>query len=162
MRVLPGPTKSNQVLRWSPDGRLVLAGGTGDGIMVWDVDAGTPGTRILKTGHNGRLMRFCPRTGRLYVAFQAGGFWRWAPETGEEKHQGLSNNHMPIHYFALSADGRRAVVVRPRERNSAVFCYDVADDGKMTEVWARADVDWADTPSFAARPGTNELFGVGR
>jgi hypothetical protein len=35
MRVLPGPTKSNTVLAWSPDGRFIAAAVSAEGGKGW-------------------------------------------------------------------------------------------------------------------------------
>ena len=157
MKVLPGSTKSNQVLAWSPDGRFLVAGGTGDGVMAWDVNAGTPGQRILTGGHGGRLLRFCPHTGRLYVGFR-NGFWIWDPHTSAEH---LSAQPAPASFcMALSDDSRTVVADQYRKRKRVLVGYAVTDDG-LRESWARGDSKWNDAQSFVFRPGTDELFGVG-
>ncbi|MBN9120925.1 MAG: WD40 repeat domain-containing protein [Planctomycetes bacterium] len=166
MRVLPGPTKSNQVLAWSPDGRFVAAGGSGDGVMAWDVPAGTPGRIVLPGRHGGRLMRFCPRTGRLYVAFQSGGFWYWDPSTDEERQ--LTAAYSIVYGLAVSDDGRSVatdVYNFPSGRRGArrsVVGYAVAGTGELAEAWARPGDKWDDRGSISFRPGTDELFGLGR
>lgn len=160
MRVLPGSTKSNQVLAWSPDGRFVVAAGSGDGVMAWDVAAGTTGRRVLLGGHGGRLMQFCRQTGRLYVAFQTGGFWHWDPATGAE-HQSPHPGHYTNFYgAALSEDGRTVVADYYRDRTRALVGFAV-DDGGLHEAWVRDNPRWSGAQSFAFRPGTDELFGVG-
>lgn len=164
MRVLPGPTKSNSVLAWSPDGRFVVAGGTGDGVFVWDVDAGTPGARVLSAGHGGEALRFCRATGRLYVAFRTGGVWTFDPHTSEER------QHWPyeftVNHFspALSYDGR-TLVFRRSTYNSAPTTYAVVgfavdDDGSLREMWSRHDTGWS-APGrldLTFRGGTDQLF----
>jgi WD40 repeat protein len=171
MRVLPGPTKSNQVLAWSSDGRFVAAGGTGDGVTVWDVDAGTPGRRVLDGAHGGRLMRFCPRTGRLYVPFQSGGFWHYDPVTDQQHAHGWCRRPPPhgwgfgyvmLYGFALSAGGQRAVVSLFRDPSRQVAEYSVLENGEMALVSSREDDRWVEVHSFTFRPGTGELFGLGR
>ncbi len=161
MKVLPGPTKSNQVLAWSPDGRFVVAGGNGDGVMVWDVDAGTAGERVLNAGHGSQSMLFCPRTGRLYVAFQSGGFWSFDPNTGEEHRRPL-NSKTSYRYPAVSDDGRTIVVRRFATDGRAIVGYTVANDGVLTEIWARPDTrsgSWIRL-EFTFRPHTDQLFGL--
>jgi WD40 repeat protein len=166
MRVLPGPTKSNQVLAWSPDGQFVVAAGSGDGITAWDVNAGTPGRRVLNGGHGGRLMQFCPRTGRLYVAFQSGGFWHWDPNTdAEHRHPAIYDL---AYGLAVSADGRTVAVHSHiggtfiGGLRSQVTGYTVSDTGALTEAWSRRGAKWDDRGSISFRPGTDELFGFGR
>lgn len=165
MKVLPGPTKSNQVLVWSPDGRLVAAGGNGDGVMVWDVAAGTPGQRVLASGHSGRVLRFCPRTSRLYVAFQTGGFWSWNPASGEERL--LLGGYSIAFGLAVSADGRTIALhnygddKRRRELTQRVTGYAVSESGELTEAWTRTGDKWDERGSIALRPGTDQLFGLG-
>src|SRR5687768_10280110 len=103
MRVLPGPTRSNQVLAWSPDGRFVVAGGTGDGVMVWDVNAGTAGERVFGNGRGGRFIQFCPRTGRLYVGFHSGGCRYWNPDTDEERRVPWELDYVSCNGLTVSA-----------------------------------------------------------
>jgi WD40 repeat protein len=162
MRVLPGPTKSNTALAWSPDSRFLAAGGSGDGVMVWEVDAGTPGERVLKSGHGGQLLQFCPRTGRLHVAFKTGGLCHHDPSTGEEN-PGV-RDYASFYGMAASPDGRLVAlhcynVRRPANRARSVIGLAVADDGTLTEAWSRPENRWADV--FTFRGGTGELFGLG-
>lgn len=153
MHVLPGPTRSNQVLAWSPDGRFVAAGGTGDGVMVWDLVEGTPGRRVLRAGHGGRLIQFCPRTGWLYAGFQSNGFLYWNPEADEERRVPWEVEYTSCNGLAVSADGRTVVL----DRNRQTIGYAVADDGTLTRAWARPDDAWIS--GFAFRSGNGELFG---
>lgn len=160
MRVLPGPTKSNSVLAWSPDGRFVVAGGTGDGVFVWDVDAGTPGARVLSTGHGGEALRFCRATGRLYVAFRSGGVWTFDPHTGDERHFAPPDtaSHSPP---AISDDGRTVVLCRHTTHAPTVLGYAV-EDGELLELWSRPDraAEGAGWSTITYRPGTDHLFGL--
>jgi WD40 repeat protein len=160
MKVLPGPTKSNQVLAWSPDGRFVVAGGPGDGVMAWDVTAGTRGERVLNSGHGGRLMRFCPHTGRLFVAFQTGGFWHWDPNTSTERRSLQPAQYSLFYGMAPSGDGRAVVLDYYHSSSRAIVGYTVTEDG-LRESWARDNSRWNDVQSFVFRPGTDELFGIG-
>ncbi|AMV29506.1 WD40-like Beta Propeller Repeat protein [Gemmata sp. SH-PL17] len=168
MRVLPGPTKSNQVLAWSPDGRWLVAAGSGDGVTVWDVGTNAPGQRILSAGHGGRLMQFCRATGRLFVAFQAGGFWNWNPDTGEERQYSWSKEYsLQFRSMAISGDGCEIVFYcyRYRYRSSRqrreVAGYTVTGNGTMNQIWSRPDDKCADEHSFVYHPSGN-LFGLGR
>lgn len=167
MRVLPGPTKSNQVLAWSPDGRWLVAGGSGDGVTVWDVDENAPGRRLFADAHGGKLMRFCRANGLLYVAFQNGGFRDWNPITDEERRHPWSAWAHQYNGFALAADGRAVALNVYRERalndmESQDVGYTVGPDGLTTEEWARPNKhNWNSSHSFAFRNGIDELFGVG-
>ncbi len=168
MRVLPGPTKSNTVLAWSPDGRFVAASGSGVGVTLWDVEAGTPGQHVLDAGHGGEAMVFCPVTGRLYVAFRSGGFWTVDPDTGAERRRRALDNLVGYSNPAVSADGRTVVLYRysyystaPSEH--AIIGYDVSDTGTLTEAWMWSDPLARNTGSrfyFVWRPRTNQLFGL--
>jgi WD40 repeat protein len=169
MRVLPGPTKANQVLAWSPDGRWLAAGGSGVGATVWDVDANAPGRRVLESGHGSRLLRFCPATGRLLVAFQTGGFAHWVPSTDEERYHNWGGPHaglyLSFHAMAVTTDGNLVAANLYREwpRNTSTTCtvgYAVGADGATGEVWSRIDREWASGHTFTFRPGTDELFGL--
>ncbi|HEY1187622.1 MAG TPA: WD40 repeat domain-containing protein [Gemmata sp.] len=168
MRVLPGPTKSNQVLAWSPDGRWLVAGGSGDGIMVWDVDANAPGRRIFATAHGGKLMRFCRTNERLYVAFQSGGVWDWNPGTDEERLHPWSDRYHRYYGFTLADHGRAAALNTFRESptgagvESQDVGYAITADGLTVERWARPNGhNWNSSHSFAFRCGSDELFGIG-
>jgi WD40 repeat protein len=165
MQVLPGATKSNTALAWSPCGRFVVAGGSGDGVTVWDVVEATPGERVLTAGHGGEEMRFCPRTGRLYVAFRTGGFWTYDPDAGEERKR-LPNNHAThYHSAAVSADGTQIVLRRyvhssyPGEHSLVGFA--VAEDGTLLEVWSRTVGNGSgdDRYDLTFLPGTPHLIG---
>lgn len=158
MRVLPGPTKSNQVLAWSPDGRFVVAGGTGDGVMVWAADGLTPGRRVLAAGHGGEGLRFCPRTGRLYVAFRSGGVWMFDPDTGEEHRRRPYDYRVHQSWPAISDDGRTLVLRRSVASTHDLAGFAVADDGALAEVWAREFNGEGSRLVF--RPGTDHLFMV--
>jgi hypothetical protein len=161
MRVLPGPTKSNQVLAWSPNGRFIAAGGNGAGIMVWDVEAATPGRRVLSAGHGGQTMKFCPATGHLYVVFQSGGVWAYDPQTGGEWRRLPAVYGVGYTGLAVFDDGRTVVLRRSRYPSSSgesgLVGYAVGPDGALTESWARPD-DHAF--AFTARPRTKQLFGA--
>lgn len=168
MRILPGPTKSNQVLAWSPDGRWLVAGGSGDGVTAWDVTGDVPGRRILLEAHGGKLLRFCRASGRLYVAFQTGGFWDWNPDTGEERLHPWSGRYHQFSGFALADDGRTAVLHTYRDRlfapgmESQDVGYTIGADGLTTEAWARPNGNsWNNSYSFALRCGAEELLGIG-
>lgn len=160
MRVLPGPTKSNQVLAWSPDGRLVVAGGTGDGVMVWGADGLEPGRRVLASGHGGEGMRFCPRTGRLYVAFRSNGVYMFDPDTGAERLCFPHDYRVGHSWPAIADDGGTIVLCRSSYVNSEsvyeLVGYAVANDGALTEQWARVVDMWPTRIVF--RPGTAQLF----
>ena len=166
MRVLPGPTKSNQVLAWSPDGRFVAAAGSGDGVMVWDADGREPGQRVLSAGHGGEAMRFCPRTSRLYVAFRSGGFWSFDPDTGYEHPRRPTHSRVQYSCPAVSDDGQTVILRRhsymtpPGEH--AIVGFAVADDGSLTEAWARPDTTVIGFArfDFTFRPRTDQLFGL--
>lgn len=165
MRVLPGPTKSNTALAWSPDSRWLAAGGSGDGVMVWEVDAGTPGERVLNSGHGGQLLQFCPRTGRLYVAFKTGGFCHYDPATGEECQQPGARDYGSFYGMAVSHDGRLVAlhcynVRRPASRARSTVLLAVNDDGTRAEKRSHTEDRWADVIAF--RGGTGELFGLAR
>jgi WD40 repeat protein len=167
MRVLPGPTRSNTVLAWSPDSRFLAAGGSGDGVTVWEVDAGTPGRLHFRSAHGGKLMRFCPRTGRLYVAFQTGGFWHWNPATDEELSHAWAAGYYTPSGMALSEDGRELVVycylqatALSRRLRRGLTGFAVADDETMAEAWSLRDERWVDAITF--RSGTGDLFGLRR
>jgi WD40 repeat protein len=165
MRVLPGPTKSNTALAWSPDGRWVVAAGSGIGITVWNADGQAPGRHVLRGGHGGEAMRFCPRSGRLYVSFRTGGVWTYDPETTEERRR------LPVDYLvghsclAVSDDGRTVVLRRSAVSGHAVsghriVGHAVADDGALVAVWGRPDNVVTGRLDFTFRPGTDQLFGL--
>lgn len=156
MRVLPGPTKSNQVLAWSPDGRFVVAGGTGDGMTVWPADGLTPGRRVLLAGHGGEGMRFCPRTGRLYVAFRSGGVWTFDPNTGHERQCFPYDYRIQYAWPAISDDGRTLTLRRFTGPAYELVGHAVADDGALTERWARPF--GGEGSRFVFRAGTDQLF----
>jgi WD40 repeat protein len=160
MRVLPGPTKSNQVLAWSPDGRYVVAGGTGDGVTVWPADGTAPGRRVLAAGHGGEGMAFCPRTGRLYVAFRSGGVWSYDPDT-EHAWLCFPHDYRVGHYWpAITGDGDTVLLGRSRYVNSAttyeLVGHAAAADGTLTERWSRVVAAWVARGVF--RPGTTQLL----
>lgn len=164
MRILPGPTKSNHVLAWSPCGRWLVAGGSGDGLTAWDVAANEPGRRILPAGHGGRLMRFCPASGHLYVAFQSGGFWEWSPHTDEEREHRWPGYYHRFYGLAISPDGwlLAASIYRQErgENRTEDVGYAIGPSGQMAEVWRRPnDGRWSAEHSFAFRRGADELFG---
>lgn len=167
MRVLPGPTKSNHFLAWSHDNRWLVAGGSGDGVMVWDVNSGETGQRILMRAHGGRLIQFCPRTGRLFVAFQANGFWHWNPETGEEvQSHGNFNGYARVLSFAISPIRNLAAFqvhqfVRGRQRRE-ISCCEITAEGRLNLLWSQPDSLWHSAQSFVFRGQTNELFLVGQ
>jgi WD40 repeat protein len=162
MRVLPGPTKSNGVLAWSPDGRFIAASGKGVGITVWDVDAGTPGHRVLSAGHGGEAMTFCRATGRLYVAFRAGGVWTYDPNTGEERRRRSLDDRIGYLSPAVSTDGRTVVLTRygVGATGRAIVGYAVVDDGPFAEVWTWPTPGGPLWTNFVFRPGTDQLFGL--
>lgn len=145
MRVLPGPTKSNQVLAWSPDGRFVVAGGTGDGVMVWPADGTAPGRRVLAAGHGGRTMQFCPRTGRLFVAFHTGGLWRWEPDTGAEVAHHPPGGPEYTARTAIAPDARSLVAHIYRSGTYHLVGFEITDGG-LQETWA-----WG-TPALGSLP----------
>lgn len=159
MRVLPGPTKSNQVLAWSPDGRFIVAGGTGDGVTVWPADGTAPGARALTAGHGGEGLRFCPRTRRLYVAFRSNGVWMLDPATGAER---LCFPHdYRVNYSCPAIDGAGEVVFCRSYYTSSATVYElvgyaVADGGALAEQWTRAIDTWPARVAF--RPGRAQLF----
>jgi WD40 repeat protein len=164
MRVLPGPTKSNTTLAWSPDGRFLAAGGTGDGVTVWEVDSGKPGGRVLTAGHGGENLQFCAANGLLFVAFRNGGVWTYAPETGEECLR-LPNDDRVAH-ASVSMSGSVAVLCRTRTTrgrtaSTSVVGFVIEDGGELREVWSRPD----DAPhggrfDFTLGPGEGQLFGL--
>ena len=159
MRILPGPTKSNQVLAWSPDGRFIVAGGTGDGITVWPADGTAPGRRVLATGHGGEGLRFCPRTGRLYVAFRSGGVWALDPATGAEWPCFPDDNR--VNYSRPAIDGGGGIVFCRSYYTSSATVYElvgyaVANGGALAEQWTRAIDTWPTRIAF--RPDTAQLF----
>jgi WD40 repeat protein len=162
MRVLPGPTKSNQVLAWSPDGRFVVAGGTGDGVMAWPADGSAPGRRVLAAGHGGEALRFCPRTGHLYVAFRSNGVWVFDPDTDDERQLWPYDYTTQYSWPAMSDDGRTLVLRRSRySRPHSTTTYElvgfaIADDGTLAEQWARSCDD--DASRIAFRPHTDQLL----
>ena len=168
MRVLPGPTKSNTVLAWSPNGQFVAAGGSGVGVTLWDVEAETPGQHVLGAGHGGEEMVFCPVTGRLYVAFRSGGFWTVDPDTGAERGRWTLDNGVYYDNPAVSADGRTVVLYRYSSRSTApnehaIIGYEVSDTGALTETWMWPDPFYRNTGrrfDFTWRPRTNQLFGI--
>lgn len=161
MRILPGPTRSNQVLAWSPDGRWLVAGGSGDGVTAWDVDALAPGRRVLDRGHGSRLMTFCPASGRLYVPFQSGGFWSWHPGTDEERHHDWGDPYLSFSAMAVSDDGRTVVMRLHRRIEDGRFQAEVVGfavaDGALAEAWAREEGSPYSGP-FTFRRGSGELF----
>ncbi|MBM3983721.1 MAG: WD40 repeat domain-containing protein [Planctomycetes bacterium] len=166
MRVLPGPTKSNSVLAWSPCGRFVVAGGTGDGVTIWDVSAGEPGARVLAGGHGGEALRFARGTGVLFVSFRSCGLWSYDPATGHQR-RGLPYDYRTGHGApALSDDGRTLVVRRSRYVNTgsvyAVAGYTVGDGGALAARWERPSERWllSGRVDFVFRPGTDQLFGL--
>lgn len=111
MRILPGPTRSNKLLAWSPCGRWLAAGGTGEGVTVWDTFAGTEGRRILHGTQGAVLLRFLPESGVLFAAMRNGA-WTWNP-TDESaapvtlRRGGPTATDGGIHQFAMSASGHR-------------------------------------------------------
>jgi WD40 repeat protein len=142
MRVLPGPTKSNTVLAWSPDGRFLAAGGTGDGVTVWEVDAAKPGERVLTAGHGGENLQFCPANGLLFVAFRNGGVWTYGPEGGEERLRLPGDDR--IGHYSLGVSGRTAVLRRFRTTfgrtvHTSIVGFAMEDGGELREVWSRPD-----------------------
>ena len=156
MRVLPGPTKSNQVLAWSPDGRFVVAGGTGDGVTVWPADGLTPGRRVLGAGHGGEGMRFCPRTGRLYVAFRSGGVWALDPDAARERQCLPYDNRTHYAWPAISDDGQTVVLHRYARNVREVVGHAVADDGSLMETWSRTS--GSEGLRLVFRPNSDQLF----
>jgi hypothetical protein len=134
---------------------------------VWDVNENAPGRRIFTDAHGGKLVRFCRSNGRLYVAFQSGGLRDWLPETGEERLHPWSGRYHRYYGFALTDDGRTAMLNAYRERPRGGMEYQdvgyaIGPDGMTTEVWSRANAHvWHTSHSFAQRPGTDELFGLG-
>ncbi len=161
MRVLPGPTRSNQVLAWAPDGCWLVAAGIGDGVTVWNVDANTPGQRIMNTGHGGRAIQFCRATGRLFVAFQNGVFCDWNPTTGEERRQLWSEGYTHFSGIAVSASGLEITVRRSRPEIQEIVGFSVGSDGTLSQTWVREGDKWDYRHSFVYHPSGN-LFGIGR
>jgi hypothetical protein len=109
-------------------------------------------------------MRFCPRTGRLYVTFRTGGVWTYDPETGEERRPLPPNAR--IRYFcpAISGDGRTVVLRRfalstTSPDDYTIAGYAVADDGTLAENWTRPDRADPIRFDFTYRPRTDQLFG---
>jgi WD40 repeat protein len=164
MRVLPGPTKSNTVLAWSPDGRYLTAGGTGDGVTVWEVDSGAPGRRVLASGHGGENLQFCRASGRLFAAFRTGGVWSYEPEAGEECQRLPCDDR--VAHSSLSMSGGVAVLCRTRTTrggtaSTSVVGFAVADDGELREAWSRPeDAPAGEHFDFALGPNAGHLFGL--
>jgi len=143
-------------------------GGSGVGVTLWDVEAGTPGQHVLDAGHGGEAMVFCPVTSRLYVAFRSGGFWTVDPDTGAERRRRALNNLVGYSNPAVSADGRTVVLYRYSHYSTApsehaVIGYDVSDTGALPS-HGRGPILWPGTPGAGSisfgRPRTNQLFGL--
>ena len=130
MRILPGPTRSNKLLAWSPCGRWLAAGGTGEGVTVWDTFAGTEGRRILHGTQGAVLLRFLPESGALFAAMRNGA-WVWNP-TDESaapvtlRRGGRVVSEYGIFAFALSGSGRRCAqfVYRNRARQLEIYALE--------------------------------------
>jgi hypothetical protein len=110
-------------------------------------------------------MRFCPRTGRLYVAFRTGGVWTYDPETGKERRRLPRDYRVGCSCPAVSDDGRTVVLRRSDGHTTllgayAIAGYAVADNGTLTEVWSRPDNVRTGRIDFTFRPGTDQLFGL--
>jgi WD40 repeat protein len=111
MRILPGPTRSNTHLAWSPCGRWLATGGTGEGVTVWDTFAGTEGRRILHGTQGAVLLRFLPDSGALFAAMRNGA-WVWNPDDGSATpvtllYRNPTSMDDGIFQFAMSSSGRR-------------------------------------------------------
>jgi WD40 repeat protein len=130
MRILPGPTRSNKLLAWSPCGRWLATGGTGEGVTVWDTFAGTEGRRILHGTQGAVLIRFLPDSGALLAAMRNGA-WTWNPTDGSAAPVTLRRGERVvsdygIFAFALSASGRRCAqfVYRTRARQLEIYALE--------------------------------------
>jgi WD40 repeat protein len=128
MRILPGPTRSNTHLAWSPCGRWLATGGTGDGAMLWDTFAGTEGQRVLTGGHGTVGLRFVPDSGRL-VLMSRSGLWALDVESGQEKKLALRgrNGANAIIAGAFSPDGRLCAVNQWGNTGRAIAVYDLSE-----------------------------------
>ncbi len=130
MRILPGPTHSNKLLAWSPCGRWLAAGGTGEGVSVWDTFAGTEGRRILHGTQGAVLLRFLPESGVLFAAMRNGA-WTWNPIDDSAIPMKLIRggrivSDYGIFAFALSTSGRRCAqfVYREHARQLEVYALE--------------------------------------
>jgi WD40 repeat protein len=130
MHVLPGPTRSNKLLAWSPCGRWLATAGTGEGVTVWDTFAGTEGRRILHGTQGAVLLRFLPDSGELFAAMRNGA-WTWNPADDSAapvtlRRGGRVVSDYGIFAFALSGSGRRCAqfVYRNRARQLELYALE--------------------------------------
>lgn len=169
MRILPGRVKANQHLAFSPDGRLLACGGNARGLAVWDLATSAPPKTVLEVGHGLLFLHPDPNTGRLFAAFHAGGIWVWDPATNRTvRFPGWGGTGSGfIHGFAVSPDGRSAVVegeghgheTEGKGKHLAGFAIP-EDGGTPSEVWTEPESEpcWGRFTGFAYRPG-GDLFG---
>jgi|GEM_PF-4599124 len=128
MRILPGPTRSNTHLAWSPCGRWLATGGTGDGAMLWDTFAGTEGQRVLTGGHGTVGLGFVSGSERL-VLMSRGGLWALDVPTGQEKKlvlRGRRGNNA-ISSGAFAPDARSCAVHQWGNPVAGVTVYDLSE-----------------------------------
>src|SRR5262249_47250313 len=104
LRTLPGHPGTIWSVAFSPDGKLV-ASVSFDGVILWDVGAGTK-VRVLPGRHGaGSKVAFSPDGKALAVGWDDGTVWRWDVATGTLReplrwHDGVVNG------VAYSPDGR--------------------------------------------------------
>lgn len=164
MRILPGPTRSNKLLAWSPCGRWLAAGGTGEGVTAWDTFAGTEGRRILHGTQGAVLLRFLPDSGALFAAMRNGA-WTWNPTDDSAApvalHQsGRINVDFGMFGFALSASGRRCAqfVYREQVRLLELCLF----DGRSLELFNEYPASEIGVNGVVAFRTETELFGTMR
>lgn len=128
MRILPGPTRSNTHLAWSPCGRWLATGGTGDGAMLWDTFAGTEGQRVLTGGHGTVGLRFVSGSERL-VQMSRSGLWALDVDSGQEKKLMLRgrNGANTIITGAFAPDARSCAVNQWGNTGRAIAVYDLSE-----------------------------------
>lgn len=162
MRILPGPTRSNKLLAWSPCGRWLATGGTGEGVTVWDTFAGTEGRRILHGTQGAVLLRFLPESGALFAAMRNGA-WTWNPADDSAVPMRLIRggrivSDYGIFAFALSASGRRCAQFVYREHARQLEVY-ALEGGRFDLLHQYPPGEIGVNGSIVFRTET-ELFGV--
>lgn len=162
MHVLPGPTRSNKLLAWSPCGRWLATAGTGEGVTVWDTFAGTEGRHILHGTQGAVLLRFLPDSGALFAAMRNGA-WTWNPADGSAApvtlpRGGPTPTDGGIYSFAMSASGHRCAQFVYRERTRLLeLC---ALDGRHLELLGAHPAAEIGTFGPVAFRTEAELYGV--
>ncbi|WP_433468920.1 NACHT and WD repeat domain-containing protein [Spirillospora sp. CA-128828] len=114
---------------FSPDGRLVAAGGNSGATRLWDLGTGRV-LRRLKHGSAVRAVVFSPDGRRLATAGLDGAVRLWDPETGRVTGTPLTGHIDEVTGVAFSPDGRRLATV---DGNGTVRLWD-PDTGRMTGI----------------------------